>query len=69
LISPLQGLRQSNTTTLLVNFAAALDAYASAHHGIRDTMKVVWTREESLDDVDDDVSELLLIAPRRASAR
>ncbi|KAG1874913.1 hypothetical protein F4604DRAFT_1762928 [Suillus subluteus] len=39
------------STTLLVNFAAALSAYASTHHGIRDTMKSVRTREEALDDL------------------
>ncbi|KAG1813601.1 uncharacterized protein BJ212DRAFT_1482503 [Suillus subaureus] len=41
----------SASTTLLVNFAAALSAYASTHHGIRDTMKSVRTREEALDDL------------------
>lgn len=39
------------STTLLANFAAALSAYASTHHGIRDTMKSVRTREEALDDL------------------
>lgn len=39
------------SSTLLVNFAAALSAYASTHHGIRDTMKSVRTREEALDDL------------------
>ncbi|KAG2121956.1 hypothetical protein DEU56DRAFT_832999 [Suillus clintonianus] len=41
----------SASTTLLVNFAAALSAYASTHHGFRDTMKSVRTREEALDDL------------------
>ncbi|KAG2346506.1 hypothetical protein BDR05DRAFT_997474 [Suillus weaverae] len=41
----------SASTTLLINFAAALSAYASTHHGIRDTMKSVRTREEALDDL------------------
>lgn len=41
----------SASTTVLVNFAAALSAYASTHHGIRDTMKSVRTREEALDDL------------------
>lgn len=41
----------SASTTLLINFATALSAYASTHHGIRDTMKSVRTREEALDDL------------------
>lgn len=34
-----------------MNFSAALSAYASTHHGIRDTMKSLRTREEALDDL------------------
>ncbi|KAJ8593333.1 hypothetical protein M405DRAFT_609905 [Rhizopogon salebrosus TDB-379] len=41
----------SASTTLLLNFSAALSAYASTHHGIRDTMKSLRTREEALDDL------------------